>query len=52
MMESWKLELSHYPQLERDFVPKFSMRLLRRLGKWYRLLVFLGCHKNPLFPSY
>ncbi|MFS7910825.1 hypothetical protein Hanom_Chr02g00110721 [Helianthus anomalus] len=43
-MESWKLELSHYPQLERNFVPKFSMRLLRKLGKLYQLLVFLGCH--------
>ncbi|MFS8019283.1 hypothetical protein Hanom_Chr15g01402011 [Helianthus anomalus] len=45
--ESRKLELSHYPQLERNFVPKFSMRLLRKLGKLYHLLVFLGCHIIP-----
>ncbi|MFS7939985.1 hypothetical protein Hanom_Chr05g00458341 [Helianthus anomalus] len=40
--------LSHHPQLERNFVPKFSMRLLRKLGKLYRLLIFLGCHIIPL----
>ncbi|MFS7962825.1 hypothetical protein Hanom_Chr08g00731061 [Helianthus anomalus] len=43
-MESWKLELSRYPQLERNFVPKFSMRLLRKLVKLRGLLVFLGRH--------
>ena len=39
--------MSHYPQLERNFVPKFSMWLLRKLAKLYRSLVFLGCHIIP-----
>ncbi|MFS7915202.1 hypothetical protein Hanom_Chr02g00162551 [Helianthus anomalus] len=43
----WKLELSHYPQLERNFVPKFSTWLLRKLVVLSSLLVFLGCHIIP-----
>ncbi|KAJ0462808.1 hypothetical protein HanHA300_Chr14g0508211 [Helianthus annuus] len=44
---SQKVELSHYPQLERNFVPKFGKYLLRKLGRLHRSLVFLGCHILP-----
>ncbi|MFS7912196.1 hypothetical protein Hanom_Chr02g00127071 [Helianthus anomalus] len=47
-----KYELSHYPQLKRNFVSKFGTYLLRMLGKLYRLLVFLGCHMpTPFSPA-
>ncbi|KAF5768167.1 hypothetical protein HanXRQr2_Chr14g0633231 [Helianthus annuus] len=40
-------ELSHYPQLIGNFVPKFGMHSLRKLGKFNRSLIFLGCHILP-----
>ncbi|MFS7931808.1 hypothetical protein Hanom_Chr04g00360371 [Helianthus anomalus] len=40
-----KYELSHYPQLKRNFAPKFGTHSLRKLGKLYCSLVFLGCHR-------
>ncbi|MFS7943221.1 hypothetical protein Hanom_Chr06g00497711 [Helianthus anomalus] len=42
-----KYELSHYPQLKRNFVSKFGTHSLRKQGKLYRSLVFLGCHILP-----
>ncbi|MFS7952564.1 hypothetical protein Hanom_Chr07g00608381 [Helianthus anomalus] len=42
-----KSELSHYPQLIGNFVPKFGMHSLRKLGELHRSLVFLGCHILP-----
>ncbi|MFS8020362.1 hypothetical protein Hanom_Chr15g01414691 [Helianthus anomalus] len=46
-MSCFKFELSHYPQLKRNFVPKFGTHSLRKLGKLHRSLVFLGCHIIP-----
>ncbi|MFS7953675.1 hypothetical protein Hanom_Chr07g00621411 [Helianthus anomalus] len=44
-----KYELSHHPQVERNFVPKFSMYSLRKLVRLRGFLVFLGYHTQSIF---